>query len=355
MNRVVFCFMALLLTVGALCFRAQAQAPAIQLGDLHYELQYTVGDENSDVFFQSITSAAVGPNGQMVIADQRSDVIVAYSAEGEHQWTIDASGQGPGELNRPSGLSFRGETLMFSNQRGTRVDSYSSAGSFERSFSFSELGIERAGFCGWLDPSTAVLTHTMNASYGNHLYVVDWDSGQVLAEREFRLPGVEDPPPGFNIGTGCKVMDGAIFISHAYADGFWKLTAALEDDGFIQQSGGNFLPPILTRLDSGNLSALFPMDVEMNTVEGQYVFTNVRWPCDTETVEEYQSKAKAGDEIPKCRTQRLIDPDRGSAEVIFEGPANNVPYAFIHLGSSGWLIVQPQEEYPMAAVYRRVN
>jgi len=355
MNRVVFCLIALLLAGGMWFSSALAQMPEIQLGDQRYELQYTIGDENSDVFFQTISSAVVGPEGQVIVADGRSNFIVSYSADGRHQWTIDQAGEGPGELNRPGALSFRNELLMFSNQRGSRVDSYSTDGEFVQSRSFSEFGIERAGICGWLDEDRVVVTHPMNTSYGNHLYIVEWEAGTIQREQEFRLPGVGDPPQGFNIGTGCEVVDGAILISHAFTDGFWRLNEDFEVEGRVEESDANFYPPVLTRFDNGNLSALFPVDVDFGIIEEHAALTNVRWPCEHRTVESYEDAVKAGEDIAICRTVRLFNSDGKLGQILFTGPQEDAPFTYVQASTDGWLAVQPDVNYPMLAMYRWVS
>jgi|GEM_PF-2316970 len=335
--------------------RAVAQTPSLTIGDMDYQLQYTIGDEDSDIFFQTISSAVVGLNGQVVIADGRSSLIVSYAADGKHIWTVDSQGEGPGELNRPGGMTLLNDLLMVGNQRGTRIDYYSLSGDYQRSMPFSEFGLNRAGICGWLDDDTAVITHTMNASYGNHLYVVDWDSREIIVEKEFRLPGVPDPPPGFNIGTGCKVQDGSVLVSHAYTDGFWTLTPALEVDQFVSESDANFYPPVLTHFDDGSLSALFPVDVDFTIIGDEHILTNVRWPCEFESVEAYESAVKAGDDVSICRTLRLLDTKGGLISRLFSGNQTDAPFTYLLAAHGDWLVTQPDVDYPMAAVYRKVG
>ncbi len=355
MNRVDKCLLALVVAVGAFGNHALAQMQNIQLGDQRYELKFTIGDEDSDIFFQAISAASIGPDGQIVVSDSPGGQIVVYSASGDHLWTVDSKGEGPGELSRFGKAWFVNNQIHFTNQRGTRIDYYSMAGEFESSTAVNEFGFDRAGICGWLDENRMVLTRSMSASYGNHTYVIDRTTGAVLNEREFRLPGVDDPPRGFSIGVGCEVLDGSVFIGHAFADGYWKLTDQLKGEQYVAESEGNMLPPVLTRFDNGNLSAMFPVEVDLTAIDTGYVFTNVRWPCEPDTVEKYQAAAKAGETITRCRTQRLFDTQGELIEIVYDGPNEEVPFAFIWAGEHDTLVVQPDEEYPMAAVYRLVK
>lgn len=332
-----------------------SQVQELKIGPHTYELQYTVGDEQSDVFFQTVSSAAFSDDGTVVITDSRSPIVVAFDKQGNPLWTVDDAGEGPGQLNRPFVTGIRKGNVLIANQNGTRVDYYSMKGAFVSSRSYSDFGMDQAGFCGWLDDDLAVLTRPMNAAYGSHLFIVDWEAGTILKDREFRLPGVDDPPRGFNIGSGCEVVDGSIMISHAYTDAAWLLDSNLNDIGYVEGSEGNFYPPVLTRFDNGNLSAMFPIDVELNVIEERFALTNIQWPCKLQSVEAYQAAAKAGDTIPKCRTQRLLHADGSLVQEVFSGSREEASFTFVRASSNGWLAVQPDIDYPMVAVYRRVD
>jgi len=64
----------------------------------------SIGGDGADVF-GSIRDIELGPEGKFYVLDEHADEVRAFAPDGTHLRTLGRSGQGPGELNRPAGIT----------------------------------------------------------------------------------------------------------------------------------------------------------------------------------------------------------------------------------------------------------
>lgn len=80
--------------------------------------------EGPDVFGR-IVDAEIGPSGDVFVLDAQAGEVRVFRIDGEHQRTFGSEGEGPGELNRASGLAFDPSgTLWVMNIGNARYSAY---------------------------------------------------------------------------------------------------------------------------------------------------------------------------------------------------------------------------------------
>ena len=90
---------------------------------IELKLQLTIGSINSmddNYIFSYIKDANIDKNGNYYIVDIRGDCIKKYDTQGNILTTIGRRGQGPGEFNSPSHLSFDNRNNLIVYERRSR-------------------------------------------------------------------------------------------------------------------------------------------------------------------------------------------------------------------------------------------
>lgn len=67
---------------------------------------WRVGGDDEDQLFGVIGTVLAGENGDLYLLDTQLSQVQVYSPRGEHLRTLGRPGQGPGEIERPSGMFF---------------------------------------------------------------------------------------------------------------------------------------------------------------------------------------------------------------------------------------------------------
>ncbi len=189
---------------------------------IRFELEQTYGSDGVP------EEAMLGnPFGLRIAADEQSNIyvldpqisrIVAFAADGSVRWAAGREGEGPGELNRPSGLALDGAgTIAILNQVRTRIDLWSTDGEYAEAHSLQapELGLEGIRFpslAGFLDPDRLVLESSLPGTLATSVAIVDLSRPEVVARFEFDpLPGL-DMPANVSSGSSVAATSGTIYL-----------------------------------------------------------------------------------------------------------------------------------------------
>jgi hypothetical protein len=189
---------------------------------IRFELEQTYG---SDGFPEE---AMLGnPFGLGVAVDAQSNVyvldpqifrLVAFAPDGSVRWTAGREGEGPGELNRPSGLALNGAgTLAIMNQGRTRIDLWNTDGEYVGAHSLQAppLDLEEIrfpGISGFLDPDRLVLESSVLGSLGSSIAVVDLTEPALAGRFEFDPAPEVDVPDNVASGSSVAVARGMIYL-----------------------------------------------------------------------------------------------------------------------------------------------
>jgi hypothetical protein len=105
--------------------------------NLEEELALGGADDREEYMFSRIRSVAVSEDERIFILDNREAHVKVFDKDGHYLMTIGSPGQGPGELNRPRGISLNQKELMV--HEAGRFSFFSLEGEFLRHQSSKEV------------------------------------------------------------------------------------------------------------------------------------------------------------------------------------------------------------------------
>lgn len=82
------------------------------------EVQIASSAVNLEEVFGRVTDLAADDEGNVYVLDNRGDKVLVFTSSGEHLYTFGQRGRGPGQLNRPTGVDVRGDTVTVLNPSG---------------------------------------------------------------------------------------------------------------------------------------------------------------------------------------------------------------------------------------------
>lgn len=88
----------------------------------------TLTDTGSPDEFGGVNSVALGPDGNVYVADGRNFEVRVFGLDGAHRRTFGREGEGPGEFQRLSSLAWAGDRLLTFDPMLGRVGEWSAAG-----------------------------------------------------------------------------------------------------------------------------------------------------------------------------------------------------------------------------------
>ena len=232
MNRLIVLF------AFALFCADQAQAQLDQT-PWHLEVEWEIGDEESDIFLSYPHDLAIGFDNQIYLSDRREPKILVFNKSGEETMTIGREGQGPGEFTEVTSMLAMPEGgILVNDRRNGRLTQFGSDGALVRSISISSVG-DRLYFVAAYDAATDRVALTKDMTRGATdeplLYWVDLTE-QELGEgvlKPSELVDLEDPVYAFSAmrmySYGVKAFDGGDGVSEIvlfplYYTGAWSLT-----------------------------------------------------------------------------------------------------------------------------------
>jgi DNA-binding beta-propeller fold protein YncE len=131
-------------SIGLLLTAAGAQADcpgALPAGGCAYSGAGAIGERSGGVlrFPQAV---AVGPDGAVYVADQKSHVIQVFNPDGSFRRDFGGAGSRPGQLSSAGGVAVAPDGSAFVAAGANRIDRFDAAGTFLRSFgrTGSEVG-----------------------------------------------------------------------------------------------------------------------------------------------------------------------------------------------------------------------
>ncbi len=156
-------------------------------------LEQTFGAENEPVeaLLSSITGVTVDQAGNVYVVDRSDNRLVAFAPDGKVLWKGGRSGQGPGEFDGPTFISWDGGDLLYVDNRSAgQIDTWSTTGQYVDSQGLSPFGISQGWVVGLPDADTIVLrSSSRTEGDGAFIHVFDISDGWRRTAQFFALGG----------------------------------------------------------------------------------------------------------------------------------------------------------------------
>ncbi len=141
--------------------------------ELELEQVFGADEAPEEALLGNAAWVTVDDSGRVYVVDGKASEMVAFAPDGTLLWRASGPGQGPADIEGLNDLAWDGaDNLVLLNQSGTRLDTWTTDGTYVDSFSLSEVSINRARMIRFIDPNT--------------LYLVDNGTGEM---RSYRLAG----------------------------------------------------------------------------------------------------------------------------------------------------------------------
>ena len=101
-------------------------------GKIRFEKEFVLDDHAmpGDLFFESPSTVACGPEGNIFVVDSGANNIKKFDARGKFLKTIGREGQGPGEFGRIFYCAFAGDRLIVWDSGNLRLCAFTSEGEY---------------------------------------------------------------------------------------------------------------------------------------------------------------------------------------------------------------------------------
>ena len=163
---------------------------------LRFEPDAAFGGPQAQI--EAIAAALVDKAGNVYVYDNRRHELVAMDPGGTVRWRVGEEGEGADQFREVRGAAYDGdETIYLVNQAGTRLDAWSTAGTFVTALELAELGLGATFMGGFLPPNhVALLDDDVFDSATNAYIIVELGDQPRVTER-FRIgtdPSMPIPP-----------------------------------------------------------------------------------------------------------------------------------------------------------------
>ena len=274
----------------------------------------TLTDTGSPDEFGGVSSVALGPDGEVYVADGRNFEVRVFGLDGTHRRTFGREGEGPGEFQALSSLAWAGDLLLTMDPMLGRVGEWSGDGEW--------LGQRRTRgrITGWPGPRfypvgpddlyLRALGSSYETSFGSALrsLYVGLNSRGATSDTLPELPEPSDASPS------------AIFCQYG--------------EGFLTAFGIPFAPGLLERPGPGGVMySAFTSDYRIAVTRNHGAdtlrliqrplpaepVTDAEWEERTRDFEEWRAENRDADCEPSGPTRYATKPILGPFEIATDG------------------------------------
>ncbi|PEN05693.1 hypothetical protein CRI93_12355 [Longimonas halophila] len=183
---------------------------------IQFELEQTFGAEETpeEAMLADVRGVVVDAEGAVYVLDYGNNRLVAFNPDGSLRWSAGREGEGPGEFSNAYGMAGDGDGRLYvSNQMNSRVDIWTTDGTFVESIGIDELDV-RGSVTAYAN-GHLILSRSAYGGDPQKLYFIDTDTWthDRTVEVDFDL----DLPDGMGVGGGVSVYDEHLWVSHVTA------------------------------------------------------------------------------------------------------------------------------------------
>jgi hypothetical protein len=129
-------------------------------------------------------------DGELYVADRQMGRLTRFRKDGSVAWTAGSPGKGPGEIYMPLGMAMTedGESFVIANNRGIRVEFWSSEGEYLRGLQFGQI----AGLVGLLESKVVLSSATFIPGIEERVFVIQEEPREISSFDVSPSPEVPD-------------------------------------------------------------------------------------------------------------------------------------------------------------------
>lgn len=292
-------------------------APVVSIGPK------TLTDEGGPEEFGWVTAVALGPDGNVFVADTRNHEVRAFGLDGSHRRTFGREGEGPGEFRSLYSLAWVGDRLLTFDPHLGRLGGFTAQGDW--------LGQRRtvAGLTG--SPADIRLypvgaNEVFRFAYGPETgsYWVGHDSGGDTGDTIPRLTVEPEELPGGGTPIICQWGEGFIsFFEHPFGTRFVQHPGS---GGIIYAAWGYDYRIAVTEPDGDTLRVIRRTLPEEPISDQEWAAGNVEF-------DEFRRETSDAD----CDHRGFTRPDRKSfIQQIFVAPDGSLWVEVIRSAGNRW-------------------
>lgn len=273
-----------------------------------FRLEQTYGREDGaeEEMLEGPRRGTVDTAGNLYLHD--GERIVAFGPTGSVLWEIDATGEGPGELNRVRALFLgRDDLLWVTNQSSTRIDRFDLSGNFVDTRSVEPLPVSRATAIGSFEDGSVLLASGVSGRFGNRLFRVESGPGMTIVD-SMTVDQTGDLPSHGAISVGATVGLVHDRIAVSLIDGYGYLLLSPTLDTLLVTTR----PDIPKRAPYGFLRNGNPAVIMLGSAFAPVLLRDGRWlggaswAVDVDDIDSFAEQL-FGPDAPTIEYQRSLD------------------------------------------------
>ncbi len=285
----------------------------------------TLADEGGPEEFGRVTAVALGPDGNVFVADTRNHEVRVFGLDGSHRRTFGREGEGPGEFRSIYSIAWVGDRLLTFDPPLGRLGEFSADGEW--------LGQRRTEAAGLTGSPADIRLYPVGANevfrfaLGSAL-----DSGAGVVWVGYRSAGetgdtvarpTPDPPEGVDLGIFCEAESAIGYFPNRFSPQFVQHPAS----GGVRYSAWSGSYRIVATGAAGDTLRVIERAMSTEPV------SDGEWATVTEEYDEFRERFPNA----SCRPRTFERPDRKPLiQQVFIAPDGKLWVEVIRTAGNRW-------------------
>ncbi|MEM6646358.1 MAG: 6-bladed beta-propeller [Bacteroidota bacterium] len=273
---------------------------------VQFELTHVFGAEDKPVeaLLAGVSAVEVDSAGNLYVLDPPNSRLMAFDAEGNVLWTVGRPGEGPGEFTNAWSMAYDGgDRLVVLNQRGGRIDIWSTSGTYQHSISTQPLGTTYLRLLGFAAPDTLVFHSPYLEGIGSEIHIAALSDDHLTLVHQYFIPQgdqTERPPLPVHANVLFSEAEGKVYSGHVenYQLDVFSLSGALTAS--IRREENHLLGPAFSGTGRDAEVAVFSGLMPIARFASGHLVARTWWPSDIGSREAQLKHSQLGASYQSC-------------------------------------------------------